>query len=65
MNTKAIVLKAKFHAFSVAAIALSNAWNDVIDEDPTQDVLTEAYPFDKDFEEVIHQIVDWGEKSFK
>lgn len=63
-HSKELLLE-RLRTFRNAAIDLSDAWNDVIDEDPAEDPLTEAYPFGQDFEEIIHKISAWEEKSKK
>lgn len=63
-HSKELLLE-RLRTFRNAARDLSDAWNDVIDEDPSQDPLTEGYPFDQDFEEIIHKIMAWEEQAKK
>lgn len=61
-HSKELLLE-RLRTFRNAAMELSDAWNDVIDEDPSEDPLTEAYPFAKDFEEIILNIQTWEAKA--
>ncbi|MFI8712835.1 hypothetical protein [Brevibacillus brevis] len=46
-----------------AWIKLSEEWDKI--EDTESDTLAEKYPFDKDFREVLHDLIEWRESLKK
>ncbi|GIP45061.1 hypothetical protein J45TS6_35200 [Paenibacillus sp. J45TS6] len=44
-------------------IKLSEEWEKI--ENTESDMLSEKYPFDKDFREVLHDLIEWRESLKK
>lgn len=51
----------KLIEFRKAAFALSEAWDNLDDEDHAAEKLCKAYPFKESFDEECHQILYWEE----
>lgn len=60
MTNQEKVLREKLEAFKQSAKELSRAWEGVEWETEVNAGVNDNYPFQKDFNELVHEITEWG-----